>query len=108
MGRGFFRPLSVAGKRHDLIAVRLRDAREEDLPPVGFLEMEDPETGERLVVNTSDRAFLEAFSNAAQEKSAQLYRDFLRCNVDLIDIETGVPYVEPLMRFFQRRMRRFR
>ncbi len=108
MGKDFFRPLSVAGKRHDLIAVRMRDAREVDLPPVGFLEMEDPETGERLVVNTSNEAFLEAFRGSARRAQEELDREFVRSQVDVIDIETGSPYVEPLMRFFQKRMRRFR
>jgi uncharacterized protein (DUF58 family) len=108
MGENFFRPLSVVGKRHDLIAVRMRDEREAELPPIGLLEMEDPETGERLVVNTSDPAFREAFAQSAKRRREDLDRDFRRCQVDVIDIETGQPYVEPLMRFFQRRMRRFR
>ncbi|MBT8395908.1 MAG: DUF58 domain-containing protein [Gemmatimonadetes bacterium] len=108
MGKNFFRPLSVAGKRHDLIAVRMRDAREADLPHVGFLEMEDPETGERLVVNTSNKGFLESFRARVRKTREELDKDFVRCKVDVIDIETGRPYVEPLMRFFQKRMRRFR
>ena len=48
LGTGFSRPLSVAGRRHDLIAVRMRDPRESEIPPVGLVEMEDPETGERV------------------------------------------------------------
>jgi uncharacterized protein (DUF58 family) len=70
--------------------------------------MEDPETGERLVVNTSNPAFREAFAEKAKRRRSELDRDFRRCQVDVIDIETGRPYVEPLMRFFQQRMRRFR
>jgi uncharacterized protein (DUF58 family) len=108
MGKEFFRPLSVAGKRHDLIAVRMNDAREKDLPPLGFLDLEDPETGEQLVVNTSNRVFLEAFRNHTRKAQEDLDRDFVRCKVDLIDVHTGRPYVEPLMQFFQKRMRRFR
>ena len=108
MGKNFFRPLSVAGKRHDLIAVRMKDARERELLPLGFVEMEDPETGERLVVNTSNRKLLEAFRGSTREEQDELSRDFVRCKVDLIEVETGRPYVEPLMQFFQKRMRRFR
>jgi uncharacterized protein (DUF58 family) len=108
LGEDFFRPLSVVGKRHDLIAVRMGDEREAELPPIGLLEMEDPETGERLVVNTSNPAFREAFAEKAKRRRSDLDRDFRRCQVDVIDIETGRPYVEPLMRFFQQRMRRFR
>lgn len=108
MSPDFIRPLSVAGKRHDLIAVRMSDPREREIPPMGLVEMEDPETGERLVVNTSDPDFRQAFQELSREGSLQLDRDFRRCKVDVIDIETGRPYVEPLMRFFRQRMRRFR
>jgi uncharacterized protein (DUF58 family) len=108
MGEGFFRPLSVAGKRHDLIAVRVRDRREQELPPLGLMEMEDPETGERLVVNSSDPDFQTAFRAGSEERQATLDRDLRRCKVDVIDVETGQPYVKPLMHFFKQRMRRFR
>jgi uncharacterized protein (DUF58 family) len=108
MGEGFFRPLSVAGKRHDLIAVRVRDRREQELPPLGLMEMEDPETGERLVVNSSDPDFQTAFRAGSEERQAALDRDLRRCKVDVIDVETGQPYVKPLMHFFKQRMRRFR
>jgi uncharacterized protein (DUF58 family) len=108
MGKHFFRPLSVAGKRHDLIAVRMQDEREEDLPALGLIEMEDPETGERLVVNTSNQGFRSAFRDRAQKVRSDLERDFVRSQVDVIDIKTGQPYVQPLMHFFQKRMRRFR
>jgi uncharacterized protein (DUF58 family) len=108
MGSGFSRPLSVAGARHDLIAVRIRDRREEELPPLGLVEMEDPETGERLVLNTSDPGFREAFQEGSRRRLAELDREFRRSRVDVIDVETGRPYVEPLMRFFKQRLRRFR
>jgi uncharacterized protein (DUF58 family) len=108
MGEGFFRPLSVAGKRHDLIAVRVRDRREQELPPLGLMEMEDPETGERLVVNSSDPDFQTAFRAGSEERQAALDRDLRRSKVDVIDVETGQPYVKPLMHFFKQRMRRFR
>ncbi|MCJ7628712.1 MAG: DUF58 domain-containing protein [Longimicrobiales bacterium] len=105
-GSGFLRPLSVAGKRHDLIAVRMGDLRETEVPPIGLVELEDPETGDRIVVNTSDREFLDAFREGSKTSRAELDRDFRRCKVDLIDIQTGEAYEKPLMRFFQKRMRR--
>ena len=108
MDKGFSRPLSVAGRRHDLIAVRLKDERERNLPPLGLMEMEDPETGERIVVNTADQEFRDAFERRSRNDWAQLDRDFLRSQVDVIDIETGQPYVKPLMRFFRTRARRVR
>ena len=106
LGKDFTRPLSVAGKRHDLIAVRMGDIRETELPSIGMLEVEDPETGERFVVNTSNQAFLDAFRERAKKTREEMDREFRRSKVDVIDIETGSPYVKPLMRFFQKRMRR--
>ena len=105
---GFDKALAVAGRRHDLTAVRLGDTREVELPSLGLVELEDPETGERVVVNTSGAAFRAAFRNTNSNRRAALDRTLRRSKVDLIDIETGEPYVKPLMRFFQDRMRRQR
>lgn len=106
--QGFGRPLAVAARRHDLIAVRVGDVRERDLPPLGLLELEDPETGERLVVNTSSGRFREAFSRTVRARRERLDDEMRRSGVDLIDVETGVSYVEPLRRFFRERIRRLR
>jgi uncharacterized protein (DUF58 family) len=105
---GFEKRLAAAGRRHDVVAVRMGDARERDLPPLGLIEIEDPETGERLVVNTSNARFREAFRRRAGEARERLDRTLRRSKVDVIDIVTGEPYVEPLQRFFRERMRRLR
>jgi uncharacterized protein (DUF58 family) len=70
--------------------------------------MEDPETGRRLVVNTSNGGFREAFREQSLRRLEALDRELRRSKVDVIDVETGRPYVEPLMRFFKKRLRRFR
>jgi uncharacterized protein (DUF58 family) len=100
--------LSVAGRRHDLVAIQMEDRREEELPPVGLMEFLDAETGEQVVVNTSDRAFREAFARQGIQRREELDETFRRTRVDRIRIRTGEPYVKPLMRFFQDRARRFR
>jgi uncharacterized protein (DUF58 family) len=105
---GFEKALAVAGRRHDLIAVRVGDLRERELPSLGLLELEDPETGERVVVNTSDARFRAAFTERSLASRGELDRTLRRGKVDVIDIETGEPYVQPLMRFFKDRMRRRR
>ncbi len=105
---GFEKALAVAGRRHDLIAVRVGDARERDLPPLGLMALEDPETGERLTVNTSSARFRVAFRERASHTRQTLDRTFRQSRVDTIDIETGAPYAQPLMRFFKQRMRRMR
>ncbi|MEM7414631.1 MAG: DUF58 domain-containing protein [Gemmatimonadota bacterium] len=103
---GFERALSIAGRRHDLIAVRLSDQREQELPPLGYLELEDPESGERIVVNTSSADFREAFQRRVADRRTALDSALRRSKVDVIEIDPGEPYVKPLMRFFQERARR--
>ena len=72
------------------------------------MELEDPETGEGVVVNTSSPRFQAAYGERAQRDREVLQRTLRRSKVDVIDIETGEPYVKPLMRFFKDRMRRQR
>jgi uncharacterized protein (DUF58 family) len=100
--------LSVAGRRHDVIAVRMFDRREMELPAIGYVEFEDAESGEHVMVNTSDRNFRGAFQQRATQNKLVLDRMFKQTKVDVIDIETGQQYVNPLMRFFKQRARRFR
>ena len=104
--RPFERALAVAGRRHDLIALRVRDRRESELPPLGLMELEDAETGERLVVDTSNRAFRAALAAGAEADVARQDRTFRRSKVDVVDLSPGRPYLRPLMRFFEERGRR--
>lgn len=103
---GFDKPLSVAARRHDLVAVRVGDLREEEVPAMGLVEFEDPETGARTVVNTSGGVFRERFRRlgaAARERADELFR---RCKIDTIEVTTGVSYDRSLRRFFEERGRR--
>ncbi|KPJ90857.1 MAG: hypothetical protein AMS18_09855 [Gemmatimonas sp. SG8_17] len=108
IGTGFSKALSVTGRRHDVIAVRMRDVREKELPPIGYVEFEDAESGEQLLINTSDTAFRTAFTHYRTQSDAMLEGIFRTTKVDVIDIRTGEPYVDPLIRFFRERSRRFR
>ena len=100
--------LSVAARRHDLVVVRVGDRREEDIPPMGFVEFEDPETAERVVVNTSGRALRERFREIRSRSRARADELFKRSRIDSIDVTTGVPYDRALRRFFEERARRVR
>ncbi len=103
---GFERALAVAGRRHDLVAIRIGDEREDELPSLGWMELEDPETGEQVAVNTSDPAFRDEFARSVASRRAELDRVLRRSKVDVVDVVTGRPYVRPLMRFFEERARR--
>jgi len=101
------RPLSIANRRHDLIAIPLVDPRELDLPAVGFLELEDAETGQTILVDTRSGGFRREFSrrsHAEREDLAQLLR---RLQIDAIHVTTGEDYVEPMIRLFRQRAKRF-
>ncbi len=102
------RPLRVAARRHDLIAVRVSDPREHEIPAVGLVVLEDAETGELLRVDTSDRGAREAFAaraRRAREEAGRVLRD---AGVDIVDIVAGESPEAPLRRFFHRRARRRR
>ena len=100
--------LSVAARRHDLVAVRVGDRREQEIPPMGFVEFEDPETGERVLVNTSQGLFRQRFSEHRADARRRVDELLRRCRVDSIDATTGTPYEKALRRFFEERGRRVR
>ncbi|MCC7429801.1 DUF58 domain-containing protein [bacterium] len=102
----FEKQLRVANKKHDLIALSLRDPRETKIPAVGIIELVDAETGEILTVDTSDKKFRKMVFAASKEHDEFLQVLFSRNKVDLIDIFTEKPYIEPLAKFFKEREKR--
>ena len=102
----FLKKLRVAGKRHDVIALSLRDPREEELPAVGLVELRDAETGDRAMVDTFDRNVREQFAAQARARLDAL-RDLLRsAAVDHVEIRCDADYMLPLIKFFRMRERR--
>ncbi len=106
MSPDYQRPLTVAGRRHDLVAIRVSDRRERELPPIGYVELEDAETGDHLLVNTSDLDFRAKMAAAASQAHALREKMFRSTKVDCIDVETGRSYFEPLITFFRQRAKR--
>jgi uncharacterized protein (DUF58 family) len=102
----FSRELSVSGRRHDFIAVHVQDQREEMLPNVGLITLEDAETGEQLEINTADRTTRARFSALAETHRAELYRTLRRNSIDAISLRTGEDYLPALRSFFKQRERR--
>jgi uncharacterized protein (DUF58 family) len=105
---GFERALKRTARRHDLIAIRVVDPREEELPAIGLVELEDAETGKRLVVDTGNRRVREAFAEATRERRASLERLARSAHADLITVSTAGDHLEALFRFFRLRERRLR
>ncbi len=98
--------LRVSARRHDLIAVRLYDPREESLPDVGLVEFEDAETLERIVVSTADESFRRRYESLRRAEDEALRSRMRRFGIDLIDVSTRGGYVDPLARFFRERGKR--
>lgn len=105
---GFEKPLRIANKRHDIIAVVITDPRETELPKIGIIELDDAETGQRIVVDTSFKDIREEFKGISLRQLQQRQDLFRSAGVDAINIRTDMSYVEPLLRFFRMRERRFR
>jgi uncharacterized protein (DUF58 family) len=108
LDRDFEKPLQRTGRRHDLTAVRIVDPREEILPAVGLLAIEDAETGRRLVVDTSSAALRAALADSAQQRRDAVRQMTRSARVDLIEVSTDGSHLDALVRFFEQREKRLR
>ena len=106
MSKEFDRPLKIASKKHDLVALRIHDTREDTLPNVGLVPMQDAETEKMLFVDTSSKKVRDNFSKNRAQATEKLRKLFPASGVDLIDITTGTDYVKPLINFFKTRGKR--
>lgn len=97
--------LAALVDRHDVIAVHTSDPFEHELPAVGLIEGRDPETGERIPIDTASREVQRAWKAAAEARTARLRELFRRSRVDLIELSTAEPVADPVQRFFDNRMR---
>jgi uncharacterized protein (DUF58 family) len=106
MSKEFDRPLKIASKKHDLVALRIHDTREDTLPNVGLVPMQDAETEKMLFVDTSSKKVRDNFAKNRAQTNEKLRKLFPASGVDLIDITTGKDYVKPLINFFKTRGKR--
>lgn len=107
-GEGFEKPLRAMGKRHDLIAVSVADPREIRMPDVGLIELEDAETGERIIIDTGSYAVRQQYEKLGTARQEGLRKLFRSIDVDHLEVLTGRDYVLDLVRFFKMRARRLR
>ena len=105
---GFERALRRAGRRHDLVAVHIRDPLEDALPDVGILEVSDAETGRQAMIDTRSPAVRSAYALATAERNADLVRAVRAADAELIEVSTDGGHLDTLIRFFRRRQRRRR
>jgi len=98
--------MSIANKRHDLVAVTLNDPRESDLPDCGLMMMEDAETGRMEMVDTSSPVVRARYHEQSLQRLARRNRLFRSIGVDHVDVSTDVPYANALVKFFLNRKKR--
>jgi uncharacterized protein (DUF58 family) len=103
---GWAQPLAHLVQRHEVVAVRLFDPLEQELPDLGMIVMQDAETGEQLFVDTHDRGFRRRFAAAAAQRELQLRAAFAQAGVDVLEISTADNLVDAILRFADLRKRR--
>ena len=97
------KPMKILNSRHDLIAVRVLDKTELELPSMPMLELEDSESGETVFFDASSASMRNDYANAAAEGLEEEVETFNRAKVDLVDLRCDEDMVRPLMAFFRNR-----
>ncbi len=103
---GWPEALARLAQRHDVVAVRLYDPMEMELPDLGLLVIQDAETGEQVFVDTHDRGFRKRFAAAAQRRETELRAAFRSAGVDALELATDDDLVDAILRFADLRKRR--
>ena len=104
----FENAMRITNRKHDLIAVNFSDPLEVSLPKIGLMELEDSETGKRIVIDTSNAMFIKEYKTKKDNRKKDLESIFLKSHVDYINISTDKSYILPLIQFFKKREKRLR
>ena len=99
--------LRVTSRKHDVIPMTITDPRELELPNVGLVELEDTETGERILLDTFDSDVRKAYRALALQEQAEREKLFRSMKLDVINIRTDQPYLQTLISFFRKRASRY-
>ena len=97
--------LKILAKKHDVIALRIQDSAEYEMPNAGLLNLQDPETGNTFTVNSSNQKLREKYNNAIFKQETELKQQFRKLKIDLVTLSTDKPYAPELMKFFKFRIR---
>jgi uncharacterized protein (DUF58 family) len=106
LARDFEDAIKIANKKHDLIAVRIYDERETELPDVGLIRARDAETSNQIWIDSSDRRVRRQYNNWFKAHYAYISETFLKSGVDVAEIRTDEDYIKPLMKLFRKRSAR--
>lgn len=106
LAEGYEKSLMITNRKHDVIAVSITDPREMKLPRIGFIELEDAETGESILIDTYDKNIIKGFGILSRKRAQERNMKFRSMSVDAIDIVTDESYIQPIMKFFRMREKR--
>ena len=106
LDEGYLRSLKIANKKHDLITIQLLDPAELELPDMGLLKVEDPETNESFWIDTSSKKSMKRLSKEISIKQSNFRKEIKKSGIDLISMSTNEDFVDPLMSFFKSRENR--
>lgn len=98
--------LKILSKKHDVIAIKINDPAEKQLPKTGLLHLQDPESGKILTVNTLSKSIREKYNNFIFNRENQIIDSFKKMNIDLLNLNTNQDYVVDLIKFFKLRIKR--
>jgi len=108
LSANFEKPLKFLKNKHDVILIKLSDIREKEIPDLGYILLEDGESGEQILVNSSDVNFREIYNKKVEEENKKLFNKMKKLGIDVIQVDTIEPFYIPLMKFFNMRRKRWR
>ncbi|MDD2331593.1 MAG: VWA domain-containing protein, partial [Candidatus Cloacimonetes bacterium] len=108
MDKGYEKRLQALAQKHDVIGIQVLDAAEFVLPRAGILRLKDPESGEEILVNSSDAKLREKYARIVKTEQSNLEAEMKRLKVDLLRLRSSEPYIGSLRTFFAQRKRQFR
>ena len=103
----FWNSIRIANRKHDLIGIKIYDPYEINLPDIGMIKVEDPETGSMFWIDTSFEPDLKQMNNNNIKSLVDLEKQSAKIGLDIISISTTEDYVDPLMKFFKRRGKKY-
>jgi len=99
--------IKITSRKHDLVNIIINDTLEDELPELGLMPLRDAESGDEILVDTSNEKVRKAYRQKRRLRKEQLRNKFLKMKIDTVELQTNASYVQPLMNFFHRRMHRY-
>lgn len=103
MDSNFAHNLTIANRKHDIAALQIYDSRETEIPNIGIVKLKDPETEERMLIDTADKRTLTSYKQKWNERQLQLQKTFQQCGVDYVTVNTKDDYAKSLLQLFRLR-----